>query len=87
MGPPTASGSTRKVLASFETPDGSHCLDVFVRDDGSFGFEEFRAESDGAARWQSLGRHGSLVFTTGAEALSAAQTRVPWLDQTESWRW
>ena len=29
-----------KVLASFESTDGSHCVDVFVREDGSFGFDE-----------------------------------------------
>ena len=38
-----------KVLASFESADGSHCVDVFIRKDGSFGFEEYRGESDAAA--------------------------------------
>ena len=50
----------RKVLASIEHLDGSHCMDIFVRDDGTFGFEEFRGEADGAGRWQSLGKHQSL---------------------------
>lgn len=77
----------RKVIASFESPDGTHCVDIFTREDGSFGFEEFRGESDGAARWQSLGKHDSLVFASGAAALSAAQDRVPWLSKSESWRW
>ena len=76
-----------KVIASFESPDSSHCVDIFVREDGSFGFEEFRGELDGAARWQSLGKHGSLVFTSGALALEAAKQRVPWLGRFESWRW
>ena len=39
----------RKVLDSFDSPDRSHCVDVFIRDNGTFGFEEFRGESDGAA--------------------------------------
>jgi len=77
----------RKVIASFESPDGSHCVDIFSREDSSFGFEEFRGETDGAARWQSLDRHGALVFASGQEALSAAQERVAWLDKSESWRW
>ncbi len=76
-----------KVLASFEDEHGTHCLDVFVREDGSFGFEEFRFDSDGASRWQSLARHGSTVFPSGAAALSAAQARVPWLSPRETWRW
>jgi hypothetical protein len=76
-----------KVITSLESPDGSHCVDIFVRDDASFGFEEFRGEFDGAARWQSLGRHGSLVFASGEAALAAAQARVPWLGTSASWRW
>jgi hypothetical protein len=76
-----------KVLASFESSDGKHCVDVFARDDTSFGFEEFRGESDGGTRWQSLCKHGSLVFASGEAALAAAQDRVPWLSKSESWRW
>jgi hypothetical protein len=36
-----------KDLASFEDPFGSQCVDIFIRDNGTFGFEEFRGESDG----------------------------------------
>lgn len=63
----------RNVLASIESSDGSHCVDIFVRDDGTFGYEEFRGESDGAGRWQSLGEHQSLVFGSGEEALTDAK--------------
>jgi hypothetical protein len=77
----------RKVLASFETVDGSHCVDVFVREDGSFGFEEFRGETDGDARWQSLGKYAALAFSSGEAALSSAQEQMPWLSKSEVWRW
>lgn len=76
-----------KVLASFESSNGSHCVDIFAREDGGFGFEEYRGEFDGAARWQSLGKYASLVFPSGEAALSAAQERVSWLGKSESWRW
>ena len=76
-----------KVLASFESSDGSHCVDIFVREDGTFGFEEFRAEFDGAGRWQSLGKHWSLVFASGEETLTEAKRRIQWLSASESWRW
>ena len=75
------------VLASIESSDGSHCVDVFRRQDGSFGFEEFRGESDGAARWQSLGKYQSLVFETGEAALAEAKLRVSWVPSSETWRW
>ena len=43
-----------KVLASFEDHFGSQCVDIFIRENGTFGFEEFRSASDGDGRWQSL---------------------------------
>jgi hypothetical protein len=75
------------VLASFETVDGAQCVDVFRREDGTFGFEQFRSESDGASRWQSLGRYSQLSFASGEEALDLAKQRVPWLNRAEVWRW
>ena len=76
-----------KVLTSLETPDGAFCIDFFSRDDGSFGFEQYRAEHDGAVRWQSMGRYGGRSFASGADALRAAKAHVPWLDSAEVWRW
>jgi len=75
------------VLVSFEADQGSQCLDIFKREDGTFGFEQYRAESDGSSRWQSLGRYSLLSFASGEEALGVAKQRVPWLDQAETWRW
>ena len=75
------------VLASLETPDGGHCIDFFLREDGTFGFEQYRAEHDGAGRWQSLGKYAQLSFRSGEEALREAKERVPWLDRSEVWRW
>ena len=76
-----------KVLASFEDPFGSQCVDIFIRDNGTFGFEEFRGESDGSARWQSLGKYSQLSFASGERALLEAKQRITWLDNTGPWRW
>ena len=53
------------VLASIETEDGSQCVDFFLREDGTFGFEQYRGEYDGATRWQSLGKYAQLSFSSG----------------------
>ena len=75
------------VLVSLESEDGAQCVDIFEREDGSFGFEQYRTEFDGMSRWQSLGRFSQLSFASGEQAFNAAKQRVPWLDRTESWRW
>jgi hypothetical protein len=83
--PPLAMKCT--VLASLETDDGTQCVDFFARADGTFGFEQYRAEYDGPSRWQSLGKYSELTFASGQEALLAAKQHVPWLGRTEVWRW
>ena len=76
-----------KVLASFEDHFRSQCVDVFVRENGTFGFEEFRGESDGGGRWQSLGKYSQLSFASGELALREAEQRVAWLEDIGPWRW
>lgn len=81
------SAMSSKVLASFEDHFGSQCVDIFIRENGTFGFEEFRSASDGDGRWQSLGKHSRLSFASGEQALLEAKKRVAWLENTGSWRW
>jgi hypothetical protein len=76
----------RNVLVSIESADGSQCVDIFTREDGTFGFEEFRGESDGAARWQALGNHESLAFASEAEALAEARHQIQWLRESKARR-
>ena len=75
------------VLASLETEDGTQCVDFFVRDDGTFGFEQYRSEYDGSSQWQSLGKYSRLTYASGQAALHAAKQHVPWLRREEVWRW
>ena len=78
---------SNKVLASLESEDGTQCVDFFVREDGMFGFEQFRSEYDGSSRWQSLGRSSRLSFASGEDALRAAKLQVSWLGGAQVWRW
>jgi hypothetical protein len=75
------------VLASLETEDATQCVDFFLREDGTFGFEQYRSEYDGSSRWQCLGRYSQLTYASGQEALQAAKQHVPWLRREERWRW
>jgi hypothetical protein len=76
-----------KVLASFEDRFRYLCVDVFVRADGTFGFEEFRRESDGDRTWQSSSKYSGLSFASGERAFLEARQRVAWLEDAGPWRW
>lgn len=68
-----------KVIASFNSPAGDHCVDIFVRDDGTFGLEEYRRDHEDMRGWFPLHRYSSVVFATDQEALAYAQANVAWM--------
>ena len=68
-----------RVLASLENPGGDRCVDVFVRADRSFGFEEFRRDPEDGGIWQRLGKYSQLAFASEEEALACARSYVAWL--------
>ena len=68
-----------KVLRSIETPGGDRCVDLFVRPDGSYGFEEYRRELEDGRGWYPIGFHANLVFKSEEEALESALNSVSWL--------
>jgi len=67
------------VLASLENGDGTRCVDIFRRADGSFGFEECRRDPEDPRGWARMDAFGHLVFVTEAEAGLAAEAAVSWL--------
>ena len=68
-----------KVLVSLENSAGDHCVDIFVRDDGTFGFEEYRRDPEDERGWFSLRRYSYQVFVTAEDALAQAKSRVEWM--------
>ncbi len=68
-----------KVLRSIETPDGGRCVDLFVRPDGTYGFEEYRRDSEDGRGWFPIGFYSKETFFIEQEALDAALMSIPWL--------
>ena len=68
-----------KVLQSIETPDGIHCVDIFIRPDGSFGFEEYRRDLEDGRGWYPVGFLGEGVYESEAAARNGALEMVAWL--------
>lgn len=67
------------VLRSIEASDGAHCVDLFVRPDGTFGFEEYRREFGDDRGWFPIGFYADEKFASEEAALERALEAVPWL--------
>jgi hypothetical protein len=67
------------VQESIENPQHDRCVDVFMRPDGSFGFEEFRRDAEDAGAWTPVSYFSGLRHASEGEALADAARRVTWL--------
>ncbi|MEQ8698723.1 MAG: hypothetical protein RLT05_19480 [Bauldia litoralis] len=67
-----------KVIDSLEDAGGARCVDLFVRDDGSYGFKEFRRDPEDGGRWTLVADYSGLRYATGEDALAAAADAIAW---------
>ncbi len=68
-----------RVLASPSTRAVDRCVDIFVRPDGSFGFEEFRRDPEDMGAWTPMAYYSARAFPSEAAAVEEARQAVPWL--------
>ena len=71
---------TNKVLKSVNASDGGRCVDIFIRPDGTYGFEEFRRDVEDSSGWFPIGGHKSKKFITEECALEEARKLISWFD-------
>lgn len=66
------------MVASRHPLERDRCADVFVRPDGTIGFEEFRGDPEDIGAWMPVSSYAGGVHATTGAALIAARA-VPWL--------
>lgn len=69
------------VLRSINNNNESLCVDIFKREDNSFGFEEYRRDLESNAGWYKIGIFGEKTFNSEDEAYKIACKNVAWLDK------
>ncbi|HBQ49433.1 MAG TPA: hypothetical protein DD728_11240 [Hyphomonas atlantica] len=72
------------VLASLENDDGTRCVDLFRRADGTHGFEEYRRDPEDPRGWSGAAGFSARVFDDENAARTAAQSAVKWLSAAPS---
>ncbi len=73
-----------RVVRSINNETEALCVDIFVRTDGSFGFQEYRRDVEDASGWFAIGYHMYREFADEDAALAAAKECVVWLGDTSS---
>jgi hypothetical protein len=67
------------VFTSIENPEGNRCVDLFLRPDGTYGFEEFRRDPEDAGAWTPVRYYSGATYAAKDDAFAAAVEAVPWL--------
>ncbi|MFM0553268.1 hypothetical protein P0D69_20155 [Paraburkholderia sediminicola] len=67
------------VFDSIENDEHNRCVDLFLRSDSTYGFEEFRRDVEDGGAWTPVQYYSGAVFPSKEEALDAAVKAVVWL--------
>ena len=68
------------VVRSINNTDVSLCVDIFQREDNTFGFEEYRRDLETNEGWYKVGFFGDIIFSSEEEAYNNACKSVVWLN-------
>ena len=68
------------VVRSINNADKSLCVDVFQREDNTFGFDEFRREKETNEGWYKIHSYGHNIYLTEQEAYNQACKNILWLN-------
>lgn len=66
-------------MKSLNSQDGALCVDLFLRPDGTYGFEEFRRDVEDGRGWFPIGFFSEKVFATEDDAWREAVNSIIWL--------
>jgi hypothetical protein len=68
----------REIKQTFVRSDGARKVEIFQRDDGTFGFEELKFGQD-ESTWFPVGKYSVAIVDSLDDTVKEAKGRVPWL--------
>ena len=69
------------VVRSINNSDESRCVDIFQREDNSFGFEEYRRDPETNEGWYKVGYFEDNIFFSEDKAYKTAYKNIFWLNE------
>ena len=69
------------VIRSINNSDQSLCVDIFKRNDNTFGFEEYRRDKETNEGWYKVNLFEYNIYSTEKEAFINACKYVHWLKE------
>jgi hypothetical protein len=70
---------TTRVIRSLHNAEVDRCVDILRRDDGTFGFKEFRRDPEDRGGWTLVSYNPRTTYPTEEAAIAMARSAIAWL--------
>ena len=69
------------VINSINNDDNNLCIDFFIRNNNTFGYQEYRKDPENMTEWYRIGNYDHKIFLTKDEAYQDAKKTIVWLNK------
>ena len=66
------------VILSVNNDEGNLCVDIFIRKNKTFGFEEYRKDPENIDGWYKVGNYSDKIYSNQKEAFKDACEYIMW---------
>ena len=66
------------VINSINNDNNSLCIDFFIRNNKTFGYQEYRKDPENISEWYTIGNYDYKVFLNKDDAYHDAKKTIVW---------
>ncbi len=66
------------VILSVNNDEGNLCLDIFIRENNTFSFEEYRKDPENVDGWYKVENYSNKIYKNQKEAYKDARKYIMW---------
>ena len=66
------------VINSINNDDNNLCIDFFIRNNNTFGYQEYRKDPENTSEWYRIGNYDYKVFSNKDDAYNDAKKTIVW---------
>ena len=71
------------VILSVNNDEGNLCLDIFIRENNTYGFEEYRKDPENVDGWYKVGNYSNKIYNYNRSKVIIQNAKVCLIDQKE----
>ena len=66
------------VINSINNDENNLCIDFFIRNNNTFGYQEYRKDPENISEWYRIGSYDHKIFLSKNDAYQDAKNKIVW---------